>query len=248
MDNSLQNPTAQQGLLAYYTFDNLNNKQGNQSWNGQTQGFATINQTNPNCAIQTDSCSNPLPLTLLNFQALAKSYQVALLKFSTALEQNVSHIDIEKSYNGSLFNKIGTVRAKGSIQNTYEFTDSLLSLSRLQTHAFYRLKMVDKDGQSTYSRVISVAFVQATATPAIAVVPNPAKGVAQLNVTGVVKDEVVSIAIYDVSGKMLLTQKASVAAGNNVVLLRGIGSLQHGLYMVTALLNGKLVTQKLMIE
>src|SRR6185437_1648739 len=34
MNSSLPNPTTQPGLLAYYTFDNLINKQGNAAWNG----------------------------------------------------------------------------------------------------------------------------------------------------------------------------------------------------------------------
>ena len=45
----LPNPTSQSGLLAYYTFDNLINKQGNPSWNGTINGSASINQTNPSC-------------------------------------------------------------------------------------------------------------------------------------------------------------------------------------------------------
>lgn len=49
MNSSLPNPTTQAGLLAYYTFDNLLNKQGNASWNGALGGSAAINQSNPNC-------------------------------------------------------------------------------------------------------------------------------------------------------------------------------------------------------
>lgn len=49
MNTSLPNPTTQPGLLAYYTFDNLLNKQGNASWNGTINGGASINQTNPSC-------------------------------------------------------------------------------------------------------------------------------------------------------------------------------------------------------
>ena len=57
MNSSLPNPTTQPGLLAYYTFDNLLNKQGNASWNGTLTGSATINNTNPNCTFIADSCA-----------------------------------------------------------------------------------------------------------------------------------------------------------------------------------------------
>ena len=56
MNSPLPNPTTQPGLLAYYTFDNLQNKQGNAAWNGTLGGSATINATNPNCTFTADSC------------------------------------------------------------------------------------------------------------------------------------------------------------------------------------------------
>ena len=59
MNSSLPNPTTQPGLLAYYTFDDLLNKQGNTAWNGTLGGSASINQTNPNCTFIADSCIVP---------------------------------------------------------------------------------------------------------------------------------------------------------------------------------------------
>lgn len=59
MNTSLTNPTTQTGLLAYYTFDNLLNKQGNTAWNGTLGGSATINATIPTCNFVADSCAIP---------------------------------------------------------------------------------------------------------------------------------------------------------------------------------------------
>jgi gliding motility-associated-like protein len=56
MNTSLPNPTTQAGLLAYYTFDNLINKQGNATYNGTLNGSATINSTVTNCNYVADSC------------------------------------------------------------------------------------------------------------------------------------------------------------------------------------------------
>lgn len=61
MNSSLPNPTTQPGLLAYYTFDNLINKQGNAAWNGTLGGTATINETNPNCNAIINNCPVPPP-------------------------------------------------------------------------------------------------------------------------------------------------------------------------------------------
>ena len=57
MNSSLISPATQTGLLAYYTFDNLINKQGNPAWNGVINGASTINSTNPSCPLMTDSCN-----------------------------------------------------------------------------------------------------------------------------------------------------------------------------------------------
>lgn len=59
MSSPLPNPTTQTGLLAYYTFDNLVNKQGNPAWDGTLGGGASINATNPNCTFIADSCKLP---------------------------------------------------------------------------------------------------------------------------------------------------------------------------------------------
>mgnify|MGYP000872391999 CR=1 FL=1 len=56
MNSSLPTPASQLGLQAYYTFDNLINKQGNTAWNGVLSGAAVINATNPDCNTVSDSC------------------------------------------------------------------------------------------------------------------------------------------------------------------------------------------------
>lgn len=56
MHSSLPAPTTQVGLLAYYTFDNLLNKQGNPTWNGVIGGSASIGRTIPDCTFVADSC------------------------------------------------------------------------------------------------------------------------------------------------------------------------------------------------
>jgi gliding motility-associated-like protein len=57
MNIPLASPTTIPGLVGYYTFNNLVNKQGNASFNGVLGGAAAINTTNPTCAaFVADSC------------------------------------------------------------------------------------------------------------------------------------------------------------------------------------------------
>lgn len=66
MNSSLPSPTTQPGLLAYYTFNDLLNKQGNAAWNGTLNGSATIAATNPNCTFVIDSCGSVLATPISN--------------------------------------------------------------------------------------------------------------------------------------------------------------------------------------
>lgn len=57
MNSSLPTPVSQVGLLAYYTFDDLKNKQGNSTWDGTLIGNASIQKINPVCKnYVVDSC------------------------------------------------------------------------------------------------------------------------------------------------------------------------------------------------
>jgi gliding motility-associated-like protein len=68
MNQSLPNPASQTGLLAYFTFDDLKNKQGNSQWDGSILGDAEINQTNPTCSsFIADSCSNKTKSVIAGF-------------------------------------------------------------------------------------------------------------------------------------------------------------------------------------
>jgi gliding motility-associated-like protein len=53
MQTTIGNPTGEPGLLAYYSFDNLMNKQGNTAYTATLGGAASINQVNNNCSFAT---------------------------------------------------------------------------------------------------------------------------------------------------------------------------------------------------
>ena len=56
MNAPLPNPTTQAGLLGYYSFNSLINKQGNAAYNGTINGSPVLNSTNPQCELIIDSC------------------------------------------------------------------------------------------------------------------------------------------------------------------------------------------------
>lgn len=96
-----------------------------------------------------------LPVNLVNFIA-TKVDTAVRLNWVTASEQNNAYFQVERSIDGISFTTLGTVRGNGntSTLSNYSFYD----LNPAQGVNFYRLKQVDFDGQSTFSRVASVDF------------------------------------------------------------------------------------------
>lgn len=79
MNTSLPSPTTQAGLVAYYTFDNIFNKQGNTVFNGTLNGSASINATNPKCTFIADSCDKilqPVDSVIINTYTPVQSLNV----------------------------------------------------------------------------------------------------------------------------------------------------------------------------
>ena len=82
-----------------------------------------------------------------------KNYgQGFLLSWSTFSEQNNSSFSIERSFDGVNYQTIGSVNSKNEHEiNEYQFKDVELGMKK----ANYRLKPLSKEGEYSYSEVIS---------------------------------------------------------------------------------------------
>ncbi len=133
----------------------------------------------------------PLPLDLISYTG-KKENNATVLEWETANMKNVSGFEIEKSTDAKSFAKIGFVSA--SEKTTYTYTDNTLS----DRNNFYRLRMVDMDGQFTYSKTIMVLNTDKTE---ITLYPNPVKD--ELNILS--SGEMDHYYIYDMYGKEILS-------------------------------------------
>lgn len=112
--------------------------------------------------------NTPLPVTLLSFTA-TKSQHAALLHWETTVEINSDRFDIEHSTNGKEWDLIGSLKSRGSgtTKVAYTFIHEMPEAGA----NFYRLKMVDHDGSSSYSTVRTLYFDGSNVT---ILYPNPA--------------------------------------------------------------------------
>lgn len=176
-----------------------------------------------------------LPLKLGQFSATKKTGQVEL-NWETLSEENTSHFDIERSTDGINWIRIGEVAAAGSSaqRQGYIFRD----LSPLPNTGFYRLKMADKDGIYTYSRVITVTANNEFTD--VRLFPNPARETLQAQYNA---DRAGSVHVYitDAGGKIVHRSFFNARPGFNTSSIP-VQGFAPGYYQLTMLADNRKTT------
>lgn len=125
---------------------------GSAHWTGSITS-TTFNTFNNYFTLANPTGGNTwLPVEMVSFTATAQK-NANLIQWITASEINSSYFEIEKSENGRDFKTIARIEAAGnsSTERKYEYPDL-----NVQGMAYYRLKEVDLDGTSTFSKVIQL--------------------------------------------------------------------------------------------
>ncbi|MEM7102055.1 MAG: PQQ-dependent sugar dehydrogenase [Bacteroidota bacterium] len=180
-----------------------------------------------------------LPITLSTFTTEVTSAEDVLLKWTTVSETNSALFDIERSFDGHTFEKVGTVNALESTSTTtrYQFTDQF----PVKGTSYYRLKMIDLDGEFRHSD-ISVVYIEPLQDGLFSVYPNPVKPGSRLELA--ISDSTTlpaSIKIFSGTGQLIDTQTIS----ENFVDLPGV--LPVGLYFISLESAGGKAVTKLLI-
>ncbi len=178
---------------------------------------------------------NVLPLKLQGFSAL-KDGKNNLLQWHTSQEINVDRFEIQRSINGKDYSSIGKIN--GGLSN-YTFTDN----TPLSGTNYYRLKMIDKDGHSEYS---IVRIVNNGGSFYVTIYPNPAKGRLNMQIESS-KTEKANILITDISGKTLITNFVTLAAGVNNTFI-DVRSLSKGAYILKIVTLETTETRRIIVE
>ncbi len=184
--------------------------------------------------------NQPLPVTLLSFTAKKKgSTNDVLVEWVTASESNTSHFEIELAkgntgWQQNQFVKIGEVSSVGnsSTGQQYSFTDIETNKSGIR---YYRLKMVDIDGQYTYSAIRPVLFDQEIQWQ---VSPNPSSGLFHLTCQAEA-GAAISLRAIDANGREVYRQKhigTGFVQRLEVDLSKG---LSRGIYLLEAVTGSK---------
>jgi predicted outer membrane repeat protein len=144
-----------------------------------------------------------LPVELLDFTSLPLEGHRAVLDWTTAMELNNSHFEIERSFDGSEFELIGKVDGAGSSNRieTYSFFDR--TIPKHHKVVYYRLKQVDFNGEYAHSHVEVIRFAN-LGIEIVNVYPNPSKD--GFNVI-LANDSDVKLTVYNSMNQMVLQRK-----------------------------------------
>jgi hypothetical protein len=162
-----------------------------------------------------------LPLKLQSFSAHLQQADV-ILRWVTSQERHTSHFEIERSTDGKRFIKIAEVGASENSNSAKAY--SYLDLRPAAKVNHYRLKMVDIDGKSTYSKIVVVRLESVDGK--IQVFPNPA--ISSMHLQTALKGSL-QINIYDTKGS--LVKSLAAKNSNNVISLPiDVSGLNRGIY------------------
>jgi|GEM_PF-6434570 len=203
------------------TGSSLNNSTGGNIWmnlpNIQRNAFTQINPTLPPMNLCAPKVWGVVPIKLSSFTCVVNDNK-AVLNWQSAEETNAGEYIVQYSNDGNRFKDIATVFATGS-NSKYHYTHQQVSGT-----AFYKLKMMDKDGSFKFSEIRVVKF---DAKAGFTIAPNPANDVVHFFTknNAVIK----SIQILTVDGQVIKTL-SKYNSGQQI----SISNLAIGTYILKA--------------
>ncbi len=177
-----------------------------------------------------------LSADLLDFKASSVN-SFTTLSWQMALPNNINSITIEKSLKGTIFNNIATVNNNNS---SYFYKDEVILQNNI---TFYRLKLINTNGEISYSKIIRVLKNDLIAQ-IINIFPQPAKSFATLELNSKYNCNTI-LFLTNLDGKIVLQKPIHINVGNNQINNIDVNNLPAGIYICKILINGTNLFSKL---
>jgi photosystem II stability/assembly factor-like uncharacterized protein len=170
------------------------------------------------------STTNPavLPITLVSFNAQPSLCGVALSWLATDAK-GFNRFEVERSRNGKDYSKVKAMSYSGAQE--YKLIDNDLT----EGNYYYRLKMVDNNGDFTVSEN-KVAKVSCGKQESVVLYPNPIRDVLNISYPST-SDANVSINIYNAIGKLALSKNITTVEGQQNFAI-DVSALPAGAYFI----------------
>jgi len=182
------------------------------------------------------STSMPVTFASINVNLVNKDAAAySRLVWQTATEINNKYFEVERSFNGTEWNKISVITSKALNGNStgilsYDFEDDVTFYSGI---IYYRLKQVDLDGNAKYSSIVQVNKGAADQNMFVQVYPNPVTNAGFRVRLLSSKDDMVKVSIVNAAGNTVYTgNQNKIITGENVLVVSDVQQLAAGMYIV----------------
>jgi hypothetical protein len=187
--------------------------------------FNSVNFSSGNWfTVASLSRSNPLPIELLEFDALLDGDQVQL-NWKTLAEINNDYFTIERTSNFEKWQAVATVDGAGNANKLLSY--STIDKNPLPGISYYRLKQTDFDGQFSYSDLEVVSFKNEMVTK-LRFYPNPVSN--ELTIEGE-REELERFKVYNTKGQEV-SSKVNRKVWEDDRLILDVSKLLKGSYFL----------------
>ena len=178
-----------------------------------------------------------LPVNIVSFTGNINN-KLVQLNWQTSQENNSSYFEVQRSSNGSNFEPISTVTAKGNIGtiSTYQDKDDLFFYTGKVV--YYRLKMVDTDGKYKFSKVLVIIPNTASTVNTLKAWPLPFTAQLTAGYSSELSGEI-KVNLTNMNGSRVASSSATVQKGYNSISINQAQTIPSGTYLLTITSNGK---------
>ena len=192
------------------------------------------NYGNNNVSVFQNNLLNTLPVKIMSYELRIMNGKQVLNFWTTATEINTSYFNVQRALNTTDFKTVGTIAAKGF--GDYSFADNQLPITKDKLTIYYRLEIVDKDGNKTYSTIQQITIKPLTSN--IVIYPNPAKDFITIDCKNAKE-----IVITDYVGRII--QLINKPTEHQTINCK---QLLNGIYFVRMNVNGETLVARFVVD
>ena len=215
--------------LSGFLQDNFINKSTALNLNGSNNIDFTVNNVAGSYAADRFKIvfaqAKVLPLALTTVKAYKQNADINV-EWKVENEGNIRQYEVDKSIDGSSYEKVNTTLAKNSPLSIYTWTDADVAAG----FNYYRIKSVDVNGKMEYSKVVKVFM--GSLEQSITVYPNPIEnGVINLQMVNQQTGEY-GIRLFNKTGQVLISKQIHHTEDGSTEKVDLSRYLSHGIYQM----------------
>lgn len=169
----------------------------------------------------------PLPIELVNFNAVVQKDNTVGISWETVTEINNDYFTLERSQDGMYWESVVQVKGAGNSFNDRYYTTK--DATPYLGTSYYRLKQTDFDGRFSYSKIEAVR-INENVLEVVRFYPNPSDGQLTIFIDALANEKGV-FKLYDEQGKELVYQGVNLVKGLNEIS-RDYTYLSKGVYFI----------------